>query len=160
MLVAHHCLGAQSLDLFNAFDEDDAAPGYRAYVMHCDEGGEACASQGVQVARLHGHHLDVLELNQQIKSGTKQELVERVVDGKLYGALPRCPSCGGGTLKVFYPTKFGHGGQGRPRPIFTKLHELCCDGRTREDLERGGWRDETGVLAEGELPCQPPADWC
>ena len=46
------------------------------------------------------------------------------------------------------------------RPLFTKLHELCCDPRTQQDLERGGWRDTTGVLEPGKLPCQPPEEWC
>ena len=34
-----------------------------------------------------------------------QELVERCVDCKLFGALPRCPECGGATLHIFYNTK-------------------------------------------------------
>eukprot|EP00966_Prymnesium_polylepis_P022280 512672-Prymnesium_polylepis.1 len=46
------------------------------------------------------------------------------------------------------------------RPLFTKLHELCCDPRTRSDLVRGGWRDPTGVLLPGQLPCRKPEPWC
>jgi hypothetical protein len=30
----------------------------------------------------------------------------------MFGALPRCPECGGGILRVYYKEKFGHGGQG------------------------------------------------
>lgn len=55
---------------------------------------------------------EMLALNVQIKSGTKSDLVERCVDGALYGALPRCPLCGGGTLRVHYASRFGHGGKG------------------------------------------------
>jgi len=53
------------------------------------------------------------ELNSQLKGGSKSELVERCVDGKLYGALPRCPLCGGGILRVVYTAREGHKGQGR-----------------------------------------------
>ncbi|KAL1530065.1 hypothetical protein AB1Y20_000987 [Prymnesium parvum] len=44
--------------------------------------------------------------------------------------------------------------------MFTKLHELCCDPLTQADLQRGGWRDKTGVLLPGTLPCQLPEPWC
>lgn len=53
------------------------------------------------------------EANAQLKGGTKPELVQRCIDGKLHGALPRCPQCGGGLLKVVYAQPHGHGGQGR-----------------------------------------------
>jgi len=55
---------------------------------------------------------ELLALNKQLKGGIKQELVDRCVDGKMYGALPRCPECGGGLLRVVYTQKYGHGGQG------------------------------------------------
>ena len=42
----------------------------------------------------------------------RSELVDRCVDGALYGSLPRCQDCGGGVLRVRYPSKYGHGGQG------------------------------------------------
>jgi len=54
-----------------------------------------------------------LRLNSQKVSGTKSEILERVIDGQLYGALPRCTDCGGGILRVKYPKKFGHKGQGK-----------------------------------------------
>ena len=56
---------------------------------------------------------ELLALNEQLKGGTKGELIARIVDGKMYGALPRCPECGGGLLKVVYEKKYGHGGQGK-----------------------------------------------
>ena len=65
-------------------------------------------------ASLSGDKLKVmLELNGQKKSGNKDELVELCVDGKLYGALPRCPECGSGILRVAYLSKYGHAGQAR-----------------------------------------------
>merc|ERR1712066_800076 len=36
-----------------------------------------------------------LRLNNQLLSGTKAELLRRVVDGVLHGALPLCPRCNG-----------------------------------------------------------------
>ena len=42
----------------------------------------------------------------------KADLVERCVDRKLYGNLPRCPQCGLGRVKVRYASLLGHGGQG------------------------------------------------
>ena len=44
--------------------------------------------------------------------GAKDELVNRCVDHKMFGCLPRCPQCGGGTLKVNYASLYGHGGMG------------------------------------------------
>ncbi len=41
---------------------------------------------------------DVLRANGQLLSGTKQELVDRCVDGELNGRLPKCPACIKGTL--------------------------------------------------------------
>merc|ERR1719242_499871 len=35
----------------------------------------------------------MLELNQQKKSGKKNELMQRVVDGIIHGAIPKCPQC-------------------------------------------------------------------
>jgi hypothetical protein len=55
---------------------------------------------------------DMLEANEQKKSGNKEELVERCVDGFMYGQLPRCRDCGAGYLRVRYDSQFGHGGQG------------------------------------------------
>lgn len=55
---------------------------------------------------------DACRLNGQLVGGTKPELVDRCVDGFCYGTLPRCPDCGGGVLKVRYPSKYGHDGQG------------------------------------------------
>merc|ERR1712130_460436 len=35
----------------------------------------------------------MLELNQQKKSGKKNELMQRVIDGIIHGAIPKCPQC-------------------------------------------------------------------
>ena len=53
-----------------------------------------------------------LRSNQQLMSGNKGDLVERCIDRKVYGNLPRCGICGIGRLKVTYERPFGHGGQG------------------------------------------------
>jgi hypothetical protein len=54
-----------------------------------------------------------LRANDQLLGGTKPELVDRCVDRKLYGSIPRCPQCGLGKLKVSYRQAFGHRGEGR-----------------------------------------------
>ena len=63
---------------------------------------------GLPIEQLKG----CLRANQQLLSGNKADLVERCVDRKLYGNLPRCPQCGLGRLKVVYASLLGHGGQG------------------------------------------------
>ena len=63
---------------------------------------------GLPVDQLKG----CLRANQQLLSGNKADLVERCVDRKLYGNLPRCAQCGIGRLKVSYASLLGHGGQG------------------------------------------------
>lgn len=40
-------------------------------------------------AKLHAE----LELNHQVRSGKKDELVQRVAEGRVLGALPKCPRC-------------------------------------------------------------------
>ena len=42
---------------------------------------------------------NVLRANQQSMSGDKKTLLEKVADGEVKGAIPRCPKCGGGYLK-------------------------------------------------------------
>ena len=42
---------------------------------------------------------NILRTNQQLLSGTKDELVERCAQGSVLGALPRCPHCFGGKLR-------------------------------------------------------------
>ncbi len=41
----------------------------------------------------------ILRANSQSMSGTKDVLVDRVADGEVLGAMPRCSKCGGGYLK-------------------------------------------------------------
>ena len=55
---------------------------------------------------------DLLRANGALLGGAKDELVNRCVDHKMFGCLPRCPQCGGGTLKVNYASLYGHGGMG------------------------------------------------
>jgi len=41
-----------------------------------------------------------LKLNQQLMSGSKNELYHRVADCAVNGSFPKCPQCGGGRLKA------------------------------------------------------------
>lgn len=47
--------------------------------------------QHLKVAELS----EVLEWNRQYKSGAKNYLLEKVIDGEVYGRLARCPLCSG-----------------------------------------------------------------
>lgn len=85
---------------------------------------------------------EILDKNGQLKGGTKQELVERCVDGKLFGKLPRCPKCGGGVLRVVYSSKVGHGGKGKFScpGYFDDDHFVRCN-YTATEAEREDWND-------------------
>lgn len=42
---------------------------------------------------------EMLKKNDQTSTGTKDELIEKIADGKAMGKIPRCPSCFGGRLR-------------------------------------------------------------
>ena len=86
-----------------------------------------------------------LRANEQLLGGTKPELVERCVDRKLYGNLPRCPECNIGRLKVSYARAFGHAGQGQ----FT-----CPGGYDDDEYKRCGFR-----ASQAERPAWTVTEW-
>ena len=58
--------------------------------------------------------------------------------------IPAKPSAGEGEAEPL-----------RPPLLFTKLHESCCDARTRRDWIVAGWTEK------GEpLPCVGHEEWC
>ena len=94
-------------------------------------------------AALSGDKLKaMLELNGQVKSGVKEDLIARCVDGKMYGALPRCSECGGGILRVSYASKYGHGGEGRYScPGYHDGDSFVRCGFTATAVERASWKE-------------------
>jgi hypothetical protein len=46
----------------------------------------------------------ILRLNQQSMVGSKDELISKVADGEIKGAIPKCAKCGGGYLRYNYKT--------------------------------------------------------
>jgi len=107
---------------------------------------------------------DALRENGQLLGGVKEELVDRCVDGFLFGALPRCPECGGAVLKVKYPVNesgsgpalYGHGGQGQffcPGFYDDDHWHRCKFGSS--DVERTPWKDTTTSASASNAP--PPA---
>jgi hypothetical protein len=54
------------------------------------------AHRGVTVQNLK----DELKLNKQAQSGTRLELLGRVIDGRVRGALKLCPTCARGRLRA------------------------------------------------------------
>ena len=110
-------------------------------------------------ASLSGDKLKVmLELNGQKKSGNKDELVERCVDGKLYGALPRCPECGSGILRVAYLSKYGHAGQGRfSCPGYFDDDAFVRCGYSATQVERAPWQEVTDAASNSTSTSSAPA---
>ena len=99
---------------------------------------------------------DMLRLNTQKVSGTKDELVERCVDCFMYGCLPRCPDCGAARLRVHYPSSFGHGGQGRfgcPGYYDDDVYVRCGYDNKGAAVDRPAWI-ETDAAASKSAP--PP----
>jgi len=86
---------------------------------------------------------DMLRHNAMRLSGNKGDLIARIVDFKMYGCLPKCPSCGGGILQVKYPTRFGHGGQGSwSCPGYHDDEDFIhCSFKTKDKQEREKWKD-------------------
>jgi len=88
----------------------------------------------------------MLKHNKMVQSGTKDVLVGRVADCKMYGVYPRCPECGGGILRVRYsPHQFGHNGQGQWKcPGFMEDDEFQrCSYTSWDELERAKWKELT-----------------
>ena len=79
-------------------------------------------------------------------SGPKGVLVARCVDGELWGALPPCPRCRVGKLRVAYAHLSGHRGQGdwTCRGVFDKdlgANVRCYYTAGPGVVERERWRD-------------------
>jgi len=75
------------------------------------------------------------------KSGRKEELIERCVDGMMYGAIPRCPKCinderGGATLNYNQDTNMYTCNGYFDKKSKKKLH---CDFQS-DHVERNAWR--------------------
>jgi hypothetical protein len=109
-----------------------------------------------------------LEANNQKKTGAKSELVERCIDGKLFGALPKCPKCGGGILRVTYDAKFGHGGKGTYTcPGYFDGERRALAGKAKEkglvrwEKNRAGSRDygRAGCRKERSHGLSPNTKW-
>ena len=47
---------------------------------------------------------EMLKKNDQTSTGTKDELIEKIADGKVLGKIPRCTHCFGGRLRFDYKT--------------------------------------------------------
>ena len=75
-----------------------------------------------------------LRANDQIVTGSKSELIDRVADGITNGALPRCPQCGLGRLRV---SKWG--GYYCPGGYDDDEYEDCRYKVREDELERVPW---------------------
>lgn len=50
-------------------------------------------------AKTNAELKEMLKKNDQTCTGTKDDLIEKIADGKVLGKIPRCPSCFGGRLR-------------------------------------------------------------
>jgi len=98
------------------------------------------------------------EQNQLLK-GTKAELVERAVDCRVWGLLPRCPECGGGKLKVSYHNGSDpSGGQTFKCPGFydEDHYHFCSFSST--DVKRPAWVDQPMAAKKATSAKPMPVD--
>lgn len=87
---------------------------------------------------------DLLRKNDQKLGGSKAVIIDRVVDCKIYGCLPRCPECGGGKLKVIYASEWCHDGEGEYYcpGYYDDTHFKYCHYRgSKADITRPDWQD-------------------
>jgi hypothetical protein len=83
----------------------------------------------------------LLRTNDQITTGTKDKLVKRILDCVKHGALPRCPSCGLGRLKISKYSGFRcPGGYDDDEYVF------CGFTAGVDEIERPAWQFQTPGL--------------
>lgn len=98
------------------------------------------------------------EQNQLLK-GTKAELVERAVDCRVWGLLPRCPECGGGKLKVSYHNGSDpSGGQTFKCPGFYDEDHFHFCSFSSTDVERPAWVDQPMAAKKATSAKPMPVD--
>lgn len=80
---------------------------------------------------------EICRKNGQKVTGTKDELVERIADGKVLGAIPKCQSCGGGRPK--WDAKSGT--YRCPGYMEDSDFVRCNKLFTASDITRSDWQD-------------------
>ncbi len=88
--------------------------------------------------------------NDQKVSGTKHELIQRIGDCLVYGAMPRCPECKAAKLRVLYSNNkpYGHGGKGRyycPGYYDDEDYKACGWTGDETQIERTKWKEPEEV---------------
>ena len=86
----------------------------------------------------------VLKANKQLVSGNKDELIDRCLDGELYGALPKCPRCESAVLRI-----------DTNKPYVNGVGTLKCPGYWDADL--GARMTCSFVSVNGEPEVKRPA---
>ena len=72
-----------------------------------------------------------------LKTGNKDELIEKICDGKILGQIPRCPSCFGGRPKFNYMTGKYYCSGFRDDEDFVNCHKSY----TLTEITRDAWVD-------------------
>ena len=98
-----------------------------------------------------------LTANRVVRGANKAQMVARCVDGELWGAIPPCPRCHVGRLKVRYASPDAHGGQGDwtcggSYDDAIKTRVKCYFTAKPGELERLPWRDLHDPAPKPEKP--------
>ena len=104
-----------------------------------------------------------LTANRVVRGANKAQMVARCVDGELWGAIPPCPRCHVGRLKVRYASPDAHGGQGDwtcggSYDDVIKTRVKCYFTAKPGELERLPWRDLHDPAPKPEKPAEAAAD--
>ncbi|CAG9326201.1 unnamed protein product [Blepharisma stoltei] len=78
---------------------------------------------------------EILRKNEQKVSGSKYELADRVADGMVLGAIPKCPNCGGGRPKFDFMKGTYYCPGYRDDVDFVNCHKTY----TLDQLPRNSW---------------------
>ncbi|EGR30422.1 poly polymerase family protein, putative [Ichthyophthirius multifiliis] len=80
----------------------------------------------------------ILHINDQAKTGNKQQLIDKCADGKTLGKIPKCPICHGGKLRFDYI----NGNYKCPGYMEDEEFKYCNKLFSMEDIERQEWIEQ------------------
>ena len=140
--------------------EKDTHPDYGIDLTEFDQSPQLTAKYPAMSTTELGQWL---KANRVVKPASKDQMVARCVDGELWGALPPCPRCHVGRLKVRYASPDAYGGQGewtcggsydKGINVVVKCYFTAEPG----ELERLPWRDLHDPAPLPRAPAEAAAD--
>ena len=140
--------------------EKDTHPDYGIDLTEFDQSPQLTAKYAAMSTTELGQWL---KANRVVKPASKAQMVARCVDGELWGALPPCPRCHVGRLKVRYASPDAHGGQGEwtcggSYDKGINVVVKCYFTAEPRELERLPWRDLHDPAPLPRAPAEAAAD--